>query len=67
MPLVVDHAQPVRVAVRGDSQIVVPLHHLVLKHPQGIRRGGRKPSAEQRVVLLVDHVQVAAPGDQNGA
>ena len=67
MPLVIDHAQPVRVAVRGDSQIVVPLHHLVLERPQGVRRGSRKPSAEQRVVLLVNHVQITAPGDQNGA
>ena len=64
--LVVDDAQSVGVAVGGDAEVRVLLQHRSPQRAQRlhIRRG--QATAEERVVPLMDDVDVAAGGEQNG-
>ncbi len=63
----VNDAQPVSVAVGSQAQVAVVLHHIIAQQPQSIRTGGGHSAAEQSVMLLVDHVHIAAAGHQDGS
>ena len=62
----INDPQAVRVAVGGDAKIAAVVHHIVGQHLQPLRAGGGHFSAEQGVVLLMDHVHVTAAGQQDG-
>ena len=64
---VVDDAQPVGVAVGGDTDVTAVLDHKAPQADEGFAAGGGKASAEQGVMPLVDYVHVAPGGDEDGA
>ena len=63
--VLVNDAQPVRVAVGGNAQVAPVIHHIGRQHPQRLRAGRGHSSAKKGVMLLVDHVHVAPAGEQN--
>ena len=66
MSLVVDNAQPVRIAVGGDADVGVILQNCRLQCAQRIHIRRGQPSAEQGVVPLMDDAHVAPGRQQNG-
>ena len=62
----VDEADAVSVAVGGDAKVIAAFHHHGGQTGQGLGRGGRKASAEEGVVAVVDDVHVAAAGEEDG-
>ena len=64
--LLINDAQPVRVAVGGDAQVGMVIPHGLLQIHQGVRVGGGQMSAEEGVVAVVDGVNVAAGGVEDG-
>ena len=62
----VDHAQPVRVAVGGDADVGVVLQHRLLEVGQGLRVRRGQVASEEGVVPVVDDVHVAAAGIEDG-
>ena len=67
LPLVVDDAQTVGVAVGGDAQIAVLVQHQRRQGLQRVHIGGGQLAAEQGVVAVVDDLQIAAAGGQQHA
>ena len=67
LPLIVDDAQTVGVAVGGDAQIAVLVQHQRRQRLQRVHVGGGQLAAEQRVVAVVDDLQIAAAGGQQHA
>ena len=61
----VDNAQPVRIAVGGHTQVVFAVHHIIGQLFQRALTWGGHFSAKQGVVLLMDHVHIAAASEQN--
>ena len=65
--LLVDDAQAVRIAVGGHAQIAVPVRHHIGEGGQGLGVGGRELAAEEGVMPVMDDLQIAAAGGQDGA
>ena len=65
-PLLVNDAEPVRVSVRRNAQVGMMIRHRTLKIPQRIGIGRGQMTAEECIVAVVDHVNVAARSEQNG-
>ena len=68
LPLIVDHAEAVRVAVGCNAEIAAPAVHDDRRQRAErvlVRRG--KLAAEERVVAVVDDLQIAAAGHEDHA
>ena len=58
---IIDHAEPVGVSVRGHADVEAVIHDLRAQLPHRHSRRRRHPSAEQRIVRIVHHFDIA-PG-----
>ena len=58
----INHTQPVRIAVRSNTQMIVVIHHEVCQLLQRILAGCRHSSSKKGIVLFVQHIYIAATG-----
>ena len=67
MSLVINDSQSVRISVRGNADIAIPVQHIILEIPQSPLCGRRHLSAEQGVVPGINGFYGTPCNGKNGA
>ena len=65
-PGIIYDSQPVRVSVRGDPDVSRIIHDAGDQRPESTGAGGRHLPAEQRVMAVVDRLDITACGVKQG-